>query len=266
MSSSTSLFDTDLFNNRLFFPDSRATTRPPRAVDHRVAVSGASLHLRWHPSAPATATVLLFHGNGEVVSDYDGAAAQFAQAGAELAIVDFRGYGLSTGVPTLRTLIADARPSVDALLVGDPKPVVVMGRSLGAACAAELYATPPPGVAGFILESGFSDLEGLIHRRGLAGRDITAADREDFDPIPKLQRGRHPLLVLHGAEDDLVVPAEGRAAFAAAGAPEADKRLVLIPGRGHNDVSQSPVYWAALKGFITSLNRPSSAPVEGAPR
>lgn len=249
-----SLFDTDTFNGRLFFPRRGATRPPPGAVDLDVPVPGATLHLRWHAAPTARAAVLLFHGNGEIVADYDDSAPMFAGAGADLAVVDFRGYGRSSGTPSLRDTIADAAPSLAALAARCPKPIVVMGRSLGAACAAELYGTPAGAAArAFILESGFTDLEALVERRGLSSAPITPEDRRDFDPLPKLQRGRHPLLVLHGAADDLIVPAEGSAAFAAAAAPEDRKRLVLVPHRGHNDVSSSPVYWEALRAFLDEV-------------
>lgn len=249
---SASLFDSDAFNSRLFLPR-RVATHPPDAVDVRVAVPGASLHLRWHRSQAAAFTVLLFHGNGEVVADYDEVAPLFASAGADLAVVDFRGYGQSTGRPTLRTTILDAWSILEAVASRRRKPIIVMGRSLGCACAAELYGSPTdPAVKGFILESGFTDLAGLVERRGLPPAPITAADRDDFDPLPKLRRGRRPLLVLHGEADELIPPQEGRAAFEAAGAPEAEKSLVLIPMRGHNDLSQSKVYWESVRRFLTS--------------
>jgi hypothetical protein len=54
--------------------------------------------------------------------------------------------------------------------------------------------------------------------------------------------------VLHGARDELIVPEGGRAVFAAAAT--GDKRLVLVPGRGHNDLSLHPVYWEELAAFM----------------
>ena len=94
-------FDSEEFNERLFFPRPDVSACPAGAVDLRVPVSGATLHLRLHPSADARCTVLLFHGNGEVVADYDDYARSYARAGATLAVVDFRGYGASTGTSTL---------------------------------------------------------------------------------------------------------------------------------------------------------------------
>lgn len=240
------MIDSDAFNEALFFPRRDSSVAPLGSVDLTVSVAGVELHVRRHAAPQARCTLLLFHGNGEVVADYDGAVASFAAAGAALAVADYRGYGQSTGTPTLRTLIADARAIADA--VG---PHIVMGRSLGGAAAHELYARPIESMLGVVLESAFSDLAGLVRRRGLEPPVFSDADRATFDPLVKLPAGRLPLLVLHGARDHLIAASEAETALSVAGS--ADKQLVLVPGRGHNDVSFSDVYWRAIADFIARV-------------
>ena len=62
------------------------------------------VHVRRHPSASARFSLLFFHGNGEVVSDYDGLAGAFTALGGEMIVCDYRGYGKSEGHPSLRTV------------------------------------------------------------------------------------------------------------------------------------------------------------------
>jgi alpha-beta hydrolase superfamily lysophospholipase len=238
----TSIFDSDAFNRALFFPRRDATPAPPGAVD--LVVNG--VHVRRHAAPQARCTLLLFHGNGEVVADYDDAAEPFAEAGAALAVAEFRGYGQSTGTPTLRAVIDDARPIAERIA----GPLIVMGRSLGGAAAHELYARPLPHMIGVVLESTFSDLAGLILRRGIVPPPLTSEERAKFDPLAKLPLGRLPLLLLHGDRDELIVLDEARAALAAAGS--ADKTLHVVAGHGHNDVSLSATYWRALAAFVRS--------------
>ena len=184
-----SIFDSAEFNERLFFPRADTSAPPPGATD--TFIDG--LHVRRHGGG--LPMLLLFHGNGEVVADYDDQAARFAAAGASLAVMDYRGYGRSEGTPTLRGALEDAVTICEHL-----KPAIVMGRSLGSACAAELYAR---GAArAFVIESGFVDLAALIRRRGLAPPTLSADELARFDPVPKLARGSAPLLVLHGARHD----------------------------------------------------------------
>ena len=238
-----SVFDRDAFNSALFYPRRDTSPAPTGAVDLMIDVGGAELHVRRHAAPHARCTLLLFHGNGEVVADYDSAAASFAAAGAALAVADYRGYGKSTGTPTLRNAIADARPIADAI-----GPHVVMGRSLGGAAAHELYARPIASMLGVVLESAFSDVAALIRRRGIEPPALSADERAMFDPLVKLPLGTLPLLVLHGARDHLIAADEARTTLAKAGG--ADKQLVLVPEHGHNDVSLSDVYWRALADFI----------------
>lgn len=252
----TSLFDSPEFNERLFFP--RQDRSPPPDGARELDVAGdETLHVRCYQATAGRPTVLLFHGNGEVVSDYDDQAPLFAKCGANLAVMDYRGYGRSTGTPTLRSALADAH-RVLAAVREVATPLIVMGRSLGSACAAELYATSPDGVIGFVLESGFVDLGALVRRRGMKPpTELAPSDRNAFDAERKLAKGRLPLLVLHGGDDTMIVPAEARRAHAAAGA--SDKELVVIPGHGHNDVSSSPLYWDALQRFVTRITHLSAA-------
>ena len=239
-------FDDAEFNRRLFYPRRDTSFPPEGAVDRLIAVPGARLHLRTHRAPGARTTILLFHGNGEVVADYDDVASLFADCGAALAVVDYRGYGQSDGEPTLKHLVEDGHAVVAALQ--EPS-IIVMGRSLGSAAAADLYRSPPPAVLGFIWESGFVDLDALVGRRGL-GIEARLPDdlRRAFDPVPKLKAGHSPLLVIHGSDDDLIAPSEGRAAFDAAGT--ALKDLVYVPDRGHNDLGTSPIYWQAIAKFV----------------
>jgi len=245
----TSIFDRDAFNESLFFPRADASAPPAGAVDRFVEVDGARVHVRCHAPAGARCTLLLFPGNGEIAADYDGAASRFAALGAALAIAEYRGYGQSDGVPTLRAAIADARPIAEAV---PGAPLIVMGRSLGGVAAHELFARPIDRLAGVIFESAFFDLDGLIRRRGMTPPPAYTADEHAaFDPAHKLPRGRLPLLVLHGAQDTVIDSGEAVAAHAAAGST--DKQLVRVPGRGHNDVSGSDVYWAALGAFVDHI-------------
>jgi hypothetical protein len=262
-----SLLDHPVLARTLFFPRAAFTRPPAGARDVMLEVEpGVRLHARIHDAPGAVAVVVLFHGNGEVVSDYDGLASRYADAGAALAIVDFRGYGRSEGKPELRNLIGDARPALEALRphlagAGAALPLVVMGRSLGSACVAELSHAAPQLLAGIVFESGFSDLVALARRRGLVVERVAEADLEVLCPLRKLARSRVPLLVLHGEDDTLIAPHEGRAAHDASAA--ADKRFVLIPERGHNDVSHHPLYWEELAAFLRRVSSRAASPTPG---
>lgn len=241
----SSIFDQSAFNAALFHPRADVAPPPPGAHDSFVDVHGARLHVRTHAAVASTLpALLLFHGNGEVVADYDAAAEQFARAGVSLIVADYRGYGASTGTPSLRQLIEDARIVAEAV-----RPMFVMGRSLGGAAAHELFARPVGSMCGVVLESAFCDLGALIRRRGLEPPCAYEPDElAVFSPAEKLRRGTLPLLVMHGARDSLIIPDEARLAYDAAGS--SSKSLAFIPGRGHNDLALAPTYWTQLALFV----------------
>jgi uncharacterized protein len=246
-----SLFDSASFNDALFFPRLEVSPPPAGATDLRVEVDpGVHTHLRLH-AANAPLRVLLFHGNGEVISDYDQVATKFAQCGAALAITDYRGYGASTGSPTLRNALRDAHHVLTAVQRVDARPLVIMGRSLGGACAAELAGHKHTGVVGVIWESSGSSLAQLVRRRGMRVPEFSADELAAFDPLPKLAKCNLPALVLHGAHDGLIrfEEAEQTARALRTG------RLVAIAERGHNDISISPHYWDALRCFFAELSQ-----------
>lgn len=249
-----SIFDSEAFNRNLFFPSPRATPPPPGAHDLRVPVVwDVALHVRIHAGDDVRPVVLLFHGNGEVVADYDAFAARYAAAGADLAVVDYRGYGLSAGRPTLRACLSDSHAVLDAVASALPeRPLVVMGRSLGSLCASELCRRPSARVRGYVFESGVADLGGVIRRRGITlEAPLSDEELDTFDPLRKLPRCTAPALVLHGEDDTLIPPSEARAAWDALGTP--DKALVMLPGVGHNSVWMHPDYWAALARFVARV-------------
>lgn len=248
-----SIFDHPAFSASLFFPRRDETPAPDGARDLFVEVArDVRLQVRAHTRPGTVATLLLFHGNGEYAASYDAFAGDFADAGADLIVADFRGYGQSTGAPSLRACLEDAHPVLAAAREeARHTSLVVMGRSLGSACAAELYQDATNGVAGYVFESAPADLYGTLRRRGVSVDKLPEDDLATFCPLRKLRRGTAPALVLHGERDTLIPPSEAELTFGALGTRV--KERVLIPGRGHNDVSDHPLYWEALARFITRL-------------
>ena len=254
----TSIFDTPEFNDRIFFPDREWSVPADGASDRFVEVeSGVRLHVRFYTASEPVAALLLFHGNGELIAQYDRAASPFAKVGARLIVMDYRGYGRSDGAPTFRNCLHDAvvvathvRRSLDE--EGSSLPLVVMGRSLGAASAAEIAGRNLDAVWGIVLESGAGDIEATVRRRNLPPTEpLSKLDYDDFDPRAKLARSGAPLLVLHAERDASIPVAEAIAAYEASGA--VDKRLAIISDLGHNTLSLDPRYWQELRAFLARV-------------
>ena len=91
-------------------------------------------------------TMLFFHGNGEVATDYSYLANKYIELDINFAVFDYRGYGFSTGTPIYSALFSDPliiykkfnewiEKEYDGIC---SKKFVLMGRSLGSSCAASL--------------------------------------------------------------------------------------------------------------------------------
>jgi pimeloyl-ACP methyl ester carboxylesterase len=247
-----SVFDEPEFNRRLFFPRHDPTPPPDGARDCLVDVGdGERVHGRIHDAPHARACLLFFHGNGDTVNDYDVVAEAFIRIGLLPVFFGYRGYGQSTGTPTLRAACRDAHAIWSHLRAGllteRPLPLILMGRSLGSSPAIELAARAG-GSASLIIESGWADPHGVIARRGYPPIELSAEELETFSNEYKMRRVNAPLLVMHGDLDVLIAPHEAEMNHAAAASPH--KRLVILRGCGHNNIGMHPDYFGILAGFV----------------
>jgi pimeloyl-ACP methyl ester carboxylesterase len=227
--------------------------------DGRVEVEpGVSVGYSLHLAEPRSPLILYFHGNGEVARDYDSIAPLYTDLGISLLVADYRGYGWSDGFPTASSLVHDAPLVFEALgqmmqEVGSrvPQRVFVMGRSLGSAAAIEAARDHQEAIAGLIIESGFADTFGLLARLGVILRGLDKT-QDVFSNLAKIGQISLPTLVIHGQADMLIPSLEGVALYESSAAPEGEKRLVVIPGAGHNDLLAvgTATYFEAIRGFV----------------
>ena len=128
-------------------------------VEKDVVVGG-----RFHMAEKSAPNVLFFHGNGEIVADYDEMGPLYNRIGINFLPVDYRGYGRSTGEPTITAMMRDCHVIFDFSKhwLEENKytgPFVVMGRSLGSASVLELVVHYQSRTDGLIIESGFAYAE-----------------------------------------------------------------------------------------------------------
>jgi pimeloyl-ACP methyl ester carboxylesterase len=214
---------------------------------------GYSLHL----TEPQSPLILYFHGNGEVARDYDSIAPLYTGLGISLLVADYRGYGWSDGFPTASSLVHDAPLVFEALRqmlkeagAEAPQRVFIMGRSLGSAAAIEVARNYQEAIAGLIIESGFADTSRLLARLGVILKDLDET-QDVFANLAKIGQINLPTLVIHGQADALIPASEGVALYEGSAAPDDEKRLVIIPGAGHNDLlAYADTYFEAIRAFV----------------
>ena len=230
---------------------------PNRADDIFIKVeNNCNVHARCYKNSEAKFTILFFHGNGEIVSDYNGLAEHFISFGCEFIVCDFRGYGRSEGVPTLKSTLIDAS-TIYCYLIDNKilkKKVCVTGRSLGSASAIELCARFPE-ITCCIIESGYADPIPLVERRGLKITNITAAENALFSNSEKIRSVKCPLLIMHGEMDSLISPEEAKLNYK--NASSIQKKLSILEGVGHNNImmARDNSYFLMLSSFFSQVFR-----------
>ncbi len=196
-------------------------------------------------------TILYFHGNGEIASDYDEIAPLYVERGLNLLVVDYRGYGRSSGKPTISSLLEDAENLLEPLsrwlqdnhLDGS---LWVMGRSLGSLPAIHLAASRGEIFEGLVVESGFAYTLGLLQRVG-----APIGTRPIPEPWPRINllnisKVKIPTLIIHGELDEIIPIEDARALWHACGSEK--KELLVIPGAGHNDL-----LWIGQRDYMDAI-------------
>jgi len=201
-------------------------------------------------------TILLFHGNGEIAADYQYSIEFFFQCGVNLAVVDFRGYGFSSGEPYYTSLITDALPIYTEFnkwmrTNGFSDSLFILGRSLGSICASEIGSHNPENLRGIIFESGFASIYDMMSRLfRITGSQITPEFLSEYSNDTRIRKFKKPTLVIHGTNDFVIPYPQGKLIFD--NIPEGvEKKLVLVEGAGHNNISSyEDEYITPLRDFI----------------
>ncbi|WP_024327299.1 alpha/beta hydrolase [Thioalkalivibrio sp. AKL19] len=237
----------------IYMPSSNVTSTPERiGLDYEdvelVAGDGVRLHGWFMPGPDGDTPVLLFlHGNAGNIGHRLHSLQQFHELGLAVLIIDYRGYGRSAGRPDEAGTYLDARAAWQYLTEErsiPPEAIVVFGRSLGAAVAAELATGVEP--AAVILESAFTSAAdlGVRHYPWLPVRALL---RHEYDTLGRVEAITAPILFAHSPQDEIVPFEHAERLHAAAG----DGRLLEMQG-GHNDafLATGEAYSDGLRAFL----------------
>jgi fermentation-respiration switch protein FrsA (DUF1100 family) len=199
--------------------------------------------------------VLLFHGNAGNISHRLDYAAMFDRLRLSTLLVEYRGYGRSTGSPSEQGTYRDATASWRWLTQTKGVPasdIVLFGESLGGAVAAWLAARERPRA--LVLASTFTSIPDLA-AEFYPFLPVRWLSRFDYNTLDALSRVNAPVLVAHSRTDDIIPYSHGERLFAAAREP---KSFLELRG-GHNDgfVFMRPEWVSALGAFLDAAARGS---------
>ncbi len=234
-----------LVQRRLLFPAPPLSGAPARPADARqVWLPGrggdteAWLLPPLTPGASPAPLLIFGHGNGELIDYWPDAFDRPRRWGMAVLLVEYPGYGRSPGRPSQRSIGETFRAAHD-WAVGqagiDRERIVGYGRSLGSGALGLLSGERP--LAALILESAFASTRPFARGFGAPGFLV----RDPFDNERAVRAFGGPVLVIHGAHDEVIPVRHGRALADAAGVA-----LHELPC-GHNDC---PRAWPLVEEFL----------------
>jgi hypothetical protein len=187
--------------------------------------------------------LIYFGGNAEDVSlNMPGFSA--ALPGRALYLLHYRGYGGSSGRPSQEALFADGLTLFDEAHASHPD-VEVVGRSLGSGIA--VYVASRRAAARLVLVTPYDSIQELAARQ-YPYVPVKWLLLDKFESWRYAPRVRAPTLIV-AADHDEVVPRAStellRSRFRSGVAS-----LVVLPGTGHNTISDSPKYLPLLRGSL----------------
>ncbi len=242
----------------MFFPSSHLKATPADVglgyEDVWLTVNGGQVHGWWIPAAAGDSPVVLYlHGNASNLGDLVNRIKRFHRWGYGVWLIDYRGYGRSSGLfPNEQRVYEDAEAAWRYLVYQQRVPdqrIVLYGRSIGGAIALHL-AAHHPDAAGVIVESTFTSMRAMADvQLPIPLLPVDYLLTQAFDSLAKARSLSPPILLIHGVADRTIPASMSQTLHEAV--PSA-KTLVLIEAAGHNDVPRvgGDRYADAVKGFI----------------
>ena len=207
-----------------------------------VAVDGADLKV-WVLNPGQPHALLYFGGNAENVAyNRDDFAATLP--GHTVYLVNYRGYGGSSGAPTEQALFADALALFDAFAPRH-ETLDVVGRSLGSGVAVHLASQREVGRLALV---SAHDSALAVAQRLYPVYPVNWLLKDRYESVRFAAAVSAPVLLLV-AENDRIVPIAHTERLAAA-FTQAPVEQVIVRGADHNDISGYRGYWEALRRFL----------------
>jgi dipeptidyl aminopeptidase/acylaminoacyl peptidase len=176
----------------------------------------------------ADITLLFLHGNGgNVLTEYPAAAA-FAKRGMQVFIIDYSGYGFSTGTPTWKNVWNDAGAALQYLHKrADVKGTLlaIYGQSYGAYTAIGLAQKYQHLISGVVAEGAPTSRKDIAVYQTHTGVMARILVKEKHSAIKAIKKLHKPVLIIHSDEDKTVPFSMGEALFKEANEPKTFYRI-----------------------------------------
>jgi pimeloyl-ACP methyl ester carboxylesterase len=245
------------------YPEGYWDAQPPvGASDAWIATSdGVKIHGWWVQHDGSRLVTLFLHGNAGNITYHAPHIQEIVAAGSSVLMLDYRGYGKSSGRPSEQGLYRDSEAGFIYLLDKGyrAEQIILHGESLGTAVAIDLARRRP--CAALILEAPFTSASDVA---GTLVPFIGPLLIRSYNSLPKIPLIQVPKLFIHGDRDETVPLRLGQELFRAA---QGSKTFWIIPGAGHNDILETAgaEYRHRLRAFYEEIARNQAGRDPGVP-
>jgi uncharacterized protein len=216
---------------------------------------GGQVHGWWLPNPKATKTILYLHGIGLNIGSNINQAKQLYDQGFSVLLIDYRGYGQSSGpFPSEARIYEDTEAAWNYLTQTrqiQPAKIVLYGHSLGGAIAIDL-AKRHPDAGSLIVQSSFTSMYDMALQRPYNHLlPLNLLLHERYNSIEKVETLKVPVLYIHGLKDETIAHRMSQALYDRSPEP---KQLFLVLQGTHNN---GDIFWQAgagdvIKRFVNS--------------
>jgi len=216
----------------------------PGAADMRLESGGETLKIWRFAGSGGANAIIYFGGNAEEVS---GNIPDFRSyfPGHNVYLVNYRGYGGSTGSPSEAGLYKDALAVFDEIRSRYTS-ISVIGRSLGSGVASYLAAMRE--IDRLVLVTPFDSVENVA-RKALPVLPVSLLLKDKFDSAGRVADIEAPVLVITAENDEVILSRHSTALVEAF--PDSQVTHEVIHGAAHNTIGMSPRYANVLSAFIS---------------
>lgn len=191
--------------------------------------------------------VLYFHGNSENVGWYAAYASNFTANGYEVWMIDYPGFGKSTGRLTEQKLYDDAMQLYIMARVKFPADSIILyGKSLGTGIASWLAARR--SCSQLILETPYYSMTSLVQHY-VPIYPVSTLLKYKFPVYQYLGLVNAPVTILHGTEDNIIPYSNAHRLTAAMHAKD---RFITIENAGHNNLNDYPQFHNAVDSLLNN--------------
>jgi alpha-beta hydrolase superfamily lysophospholipase len=197
------------------------------------------------PDSVCKGVVLYFHGNRDNIIRYSPLAVNFTKSHYEVWMIDYPGFGKTTGERTEETIYSDALELYKiARARFSPDSIIIYGRSIGTGPACELAALRD--CKRLILETPFYS----GHALGKHFFPIYPASlmKYSFPSNEYAEKITAPVTLFHGSKDELIPFSQSERLFEKF---RSQKELVRIEKGKHNNLNDFPLYHQKLDSLLS---------------